>query len=477
MSCNVNAQNIGLADNYFNDQNFVNARLEYLRAANMGNVRAYYRLADIYLHGLGQNKNEITAILWLSLAAEHDYRESNKILEKLLSKFNETQLVLIEKASATFIKSRGKAYIANLYAPKIQKTLLPNKISLEKYEGLDIDSSIIDDNFDDFNEGFDTEFDFDSDLASDADYLSEQQDFKESYYLVVEYDIAPDGSVRNIETIQFLGHGEQKKAVFALASYDFTPPIFNEQQVFKSQRAYLGAASFDNRRFKETHKTVYSQIKRQVAKYKNGKLPMDKYQYAKALMNFPFLPREKGQVEKLLKTAIDADIGMAKLEYGLKLYREQTDIKTAIHWITEAAKQGEPEAEYRLARLNLESPWVKYDENKAMVWFESAIEKQHLHAIRKYAELLLFAQNAQLHDAEQAYKNLITIEAKQEENPQYYYLLSWAAKLSSKVEYHVAVMHLKQAIHLAHFYNWPTESWDNLLKKWTSGGSVTITDT
>ncbi len=482
ISLKVFSQNIELADDSFNKKDFDKARIEYIKAASMGNVRAYYRLADIYLHGLGREKDQITAILWLSLASEYDYRESKKILAKLLSGFNQTQLTIIDTARAAFIEKRGKEQVSNLYEPEILKDNLAHKILFSESEGLDIDTSFTNESFDDdFNSTIDIANEMlgafvGLDTIDEDDGLSEQKDYNEYYYLVAEYDVAPDGSVRNIEPIQLLGNGEQRHGVFALASYDFTPPTFAKTKVYKSQRAYLGAASFDNRRFRQSHKTVYSQIKRQVAKFKNSDLAMDKYQYAKALMNFPFLPREEGQVEQLLMTAIKADIPMAKLELGLKLYREQSDIKEGIYWITEAAKQGITEAEYRLARLFVESPWVKPDEHKAQKWFKSAVEKQHTHAIRKYAELQLFANDKSLLNPDQAFEQLKVIETLQQENPQFYYLLARAASLSTQETHAVAVKQLKQAIHLAKFYNWPTNEWNNLLKNWTRGGKVSIQD-
>jgi len=482
ISLKVFSQNIELADALYKAKNFDKARIEYIKAANMGNIRAYYRLADIYLHGLGRDKDQITAILWLSLASEHSYRESEQILEKLLSGFNQTQLTIIDQARSAFIEKRGKKQVSKLFEPEILTQNLANKILFAESETLDIDTSFTNENFD---EGFNATTGIENEmLSANAGFndllqdneLGVQTDYNEYYYLVAEYDIAPDGSVRNIEPIQFLGNGEQRYGVFALASYDFTPPTFAQSKVYKSQRAYLGAASFDNRRFRENHKTVYLQIKRQVAKFKNSDLALDKFQYAKALMNFPFLPREEGQVEKLLTVAVEADIPMAKLELGLKLYREQSDIEKGIYWITQAAKQGVTEAEYRLARLFVESPWVVADEQKAQKWFKSAVEKQHTHAIRKYAELQLFAEDKNLLNPEQAFEQLKLIETLQQENPQFYYLLAWAASLSTQEKHAVAVKQLKQAIHLANFYNWPTNEWDKLLTKWTSGGKVSIQD-
>ena len=134
LSFTVFSQNIDLADKYFKQKDFNNAQIEYLRAANMGNVRAYYRLADIYLHGLGRNKDEVTAMLWLSLAAEHDYRESKKILTRLYSKLNKTQLTIIEKVTATFIAKRGKHHVSSQYEPEILNENITSKINMVLYD-------------------------------------------------------------------------------------------------------------------------------------------------------------------------------------------------------------------------------------------------------------------------------------------------------------------------------------------------------
>jgi TPR repeat protein len=219
---------------------------------------------------------------------------------------------------------------------------------------------------------------------------------------------------------------------------------------------------------------LYNYIRRKAVKFSKSDLPEDVYKHAMVLMSFPWLNQEDGDVDKLLQSAAEQGHAPAKFEYGLKLYREQKDIKQAIYWISQATKQGNSRAQYRLARILLDSPWVVNDAKKALFWLQKASKQNHHPAKLMLAEVKLLAKDDNLHDVDSAQLYLHELSDEQESNPQYHYLQAIAYAKVEPRQLSQAVIYIREAIALGEYYNWNVEAWEQQLIRWTSGGSVTI---
>ena len=387
-----------------------------------------------------------------------------------------------------FQKRFGKSSTDAKYFPVLKQENLTAKVSFGDDSELSGQYNTLDDDIRDFDNhlssldsamdaGFNGEDEFGGDsvgLYHEANMPTDDELFNKPYFLVVDYDIAPDGSRRDFVPIQTLGR--IKKGLYELASSSLPQPTFKGENVHFVNRTSLGIANYDIFRIRNDYRYLYTKIRRLVNKVKTSDKPHDKYQYAVMLMNFSWLKREPEQVDVLLKSAAQAGHTQSQFEYGLKLYREQKDPQQAMYWITQASKDGLTQAEYRLGRILLDSPWVIQDEQKALFWLNSAAEKKHTTAIRKVAELKLLAKDKSLHDLDGAIKYLAQIADTQDENPQFHYLQAIVYNNMQPRELSRSVTFIREAIDLGEDYNWDVTDWQKLLAKWTTGGTVTVTD-
>ncbi len=476
----VGANSIDAGDGYFQQQQYHLATTEYLAAAEIGNPRAYYQLGAIYYQGLGTDIDNFKALVWFSLAAEHYFENSAEIADKLFSGVAEKDKSAVSALVERFKQRYGKQQVNSQYYPELVLENLSNKVTFGEQGSLD-DSSLITDSdlntdmgsFDDsqmdwfLDEGID-----EVNLDSSAEQLSHDEFFNRPYFLIADYDVGADGSIRNIQPFKALGN--IKGGLHDLSISQLAKPKFNNQNVHFIHRSYLGFANLDRFEIRAQHPTLYSMIKRQASKLSKSDAPNDLYKRALLLMSFSWLKQESGDIERLLKSAAEAGHNLAKYEYGLKLYREQSDLKQAIYWLSEASKQGISDAQYRLARVLLDSPWVVHDEKKALFWLDSAAKKEHIFSLQKAAEIKLLAKDQQLHDIDGAISYLTKIEQQQLDNPQYQYLQAIAHNSMQPRKLSNAVVHIRKAIELGENHGWDVRPWQLQLKKWTSGGTVTI---
>lgn len=474
------AGNINQADIYFQQQQYQLALAEYITLADVGNARAFYQLGAIYYNGLGVEKSDSKALVWFALAAEHDFENSVEIVNNLLSSASETDKEKLLSFIAKFKKNYGKQGIQDKYFPQFNEQNLSEKITYSNGKTLDTTYITTDEGF---IENDDSSTLFADELFDEEDGFTDNP-FKTSsvlenfnnrpYMLVVDYDIAPDGSRRNFNPIQVIGNPD--KGILDLSYSNSLMPTFKGEHVNFVHRSYLGIANYDKFEIRRELGFLYSRITRYIRKLVDSEVPAEQYQHAIGLMHFTWLKQEEGQVEALLKRSADSGYTPAQFEYGLLLYREQKDIKLAVQLISTAAQQGFTQAEYRLGRLILDSPWVIQDEKRALFWLELAAQKAHVGASLKASEVKLLSKNKQLLDVSGAIDLLDKLTESEVENPEYLYLQALAHNNMRPRKLSVAVTYIREAIELGEDRGWDVTLWQSTLKRWTSGGSVTIVE-
>ena len=486
------ASNILVGDDYFVEKKYDLATKAYLAAADIGNPRAYYQLGVMHYQGLGTKVDNFKALIWFSLALEQNYENSAEFIEQLLANVapekKEQTLALVKSFQASY----GKAKVNAKYYPELVTKNISNKIQFGDNEGLEGSDFFVDENIetelsitDSLNDSSFEDSLTDNDFSGENEAVDSNVNFKDMtssnsfnrlldgpYFLIADYDIAPDGSIRNIIPIRTIG--VPKDAIYNLSMSPLPKPKFNDKGVHFVNRSYLGVAGYDKFRIRRDHQNLYYRIKKRKSKYSKSKLPQDIYRHAMLLMSFPWLAEEEGEADKLLKSAAEQGHTVAKYEYGLKLYREQKDIKEAIYWLSEATKQGNSLAQYRLARILLDSPWVINDETKALFWLEQATEQKHRHAKLKLVEMKLLAKDEALHDVDSALLYLNELSDDYETNPQYHYLQAMAHVKMQPRQLSKAVTYIREAIDRGEDFNWDVTPWQQQLQKWTTGGGVTI---
>ncbi|WP_019028893.1 tetratricopeptide repeat protein [Colwellia piezophila] len=475
--CLVFANNTDQADKYFLNHQYPSAIDEYLSAADTKNPKAFYQLGMMYYKGLGTTSDSFKALIWFSMAAEHNYDNSQAIVDKLIANVQldeSTQQVaaLIKTSQAAF----RKEILYRKYQPLVNKNNLTKRVTFDEFDDISDVEIYSDSGIEDSLSMFMT---MSSNMPNEEgfveqDTLTGPDEFSNAtaYFLIADYDIAPDGSIRNIIHVKTSGIVES--ANYGLSLNNLPKPTFNEQQVAFINRSYLGIASYNKLRMRRNYSSFYKSIKRLAATLSASNTAKDQYGYGMTLMNFPWLKQEDDEVEKLLKNAAENGFMLAKYEYGLKLYREQKNIEQAIYWLFEAAKGELSQAQYRVASLLLDSPWTISDEKKALFWLEQAAKQDHITAKLKSAEVKLLTNDDDLQDVEGAMRYLSEIAEQQSENPEYQYLQAIAHAKKKNRELATAVKYIRSAIKSGSGLNWDVTAWQAQLKTWTSGGNVTI---
>jgi len=292
-------------------------------------------------------------------------------------------------------------------------------------------------------------------------------------FLVVENDVASDGSVRYIRDIQ--KSGNTRRFLDAYKLFPLGQPEVGDKPTEFVHRAYMAAAIDDQFYLNDNLPQLYKETRRILRAAKNKPSLETLYQYAMAMVIFPWMQSDEGEAEMLLKNLAEKGHPGAMYEYGLQLYIQQKEISEAVRWITNASKYGLSRAEYRLGKLLQMSPWVVSDEKKSLFWFESAAEKGDEAASLHVAKIKLTANDKSLMDVSGAIKHLEDIANSQSLNPEYQYLLSISYRLRPERDFKKSVELLEKAISMGMRTNWDTSEWQALLAKMLQG-NITVTD-
>ncbi|MFC1518611.1 tetratricopeptide repeat protein [Pseudomonadota bacterium] len=464
----VIAADILKTDSYFTAQQYDQARIGYIEAAALGNPHAYYQLARIYAKGLGVEKDMINALIYYSLAAEYDYFDAQKVINETLSRLPQESQTAFLAIMSDYKSKHGKQVIDAQYFPFLKQDTLNEKVTFEgkaELERVFYSEDFVDDSIASLNNSA-----IDEGEEYDGYYMSTPKE----PYLILDIDIAPDGSIRQYAEVQKLGAPAQR----LINEYILFPqpkPTFKNDHIGFVHRVFLGAAGYSKSALVTENKPMYDQIRYLSRQLKQGTTLSEQYQYAMALLNFPWLPQEKGEAEQKLLQLSQIGHPGAMYEYGLLLYRQQRDIPSAIHWISQASKYGLTRAEYRLGMILTTSPWVQPDEAKALFWFSSAMEKGHIEAAIRSIDIKLNAKDKSLRDVESAIQDLHTLQTTHQNNPEYYYLLALSYRDRPARDFSLFVSNIRTAINRGNSANWDTSEWQDLLERSTVG-TVYITD-
>ncbi|MGJ8630572.1 MAG: tetratricopeptide repeat protein [Glaciecola sp.] len=463
------------ADNFYRQQNFEQARLLYLSAAEVGSPHAYYQLGTIYFKGQGTPANITSALIWFSLAAEYQYNDSGNIVRQLIENIPAEKRINVDALVSAFKKKYGKQQIEKKYLPEIITANLNEKVTFGDDSKLDNTDDVLDEINDEF---FNTEDDFIFEDDDEEQELGTADSFTSSsssllnlpIFAVIDHDVAADGSIRNITKLHTIGRQANiNSRIYELSINDQPKPSFKGQPTHFINRRYIGLAKYSRARLRNNHGELYGSVRRTVKKLLKNERPDDKYKYAMMMLYFPWLEQHEGETLALLQTLSKEGHVNAQYEYGLYLYREQIDPAQAIKWLSLASQSGLAKAEYQLAKITQDSPWVVQDDKKSLFWFESAAQKGHAGARLKAAEIKLLSQNEALLDHLGAIAYLQQIEATENNNPEYHYLVAISHRKGESRNIPEAVSALRLAIAKGERLNWDVSYWEYLLSRWTTG--------
>lgn len=470
LSFNSFAVNVLKANTEFKKGNYAVALPLYEEGAKLGNAHAQYQLGIMHLKGLGVEPNAASSLIYLSLAAEQRYHNAQSIIEQMRSSLNEQDRSLLEN---TIEEERvvHQSY-QRQFLPVLNQQNLNEKVTFDGDNALTqkvyFEEFVEFQNFDDELQnsgGFD---DLDGGESLDVAIVVNNPGF-----LVVENDVASDGSVRYIRAIQ--KSGNTRRFLDAYKLFPLGQPEVGDKPTEFVHRAYMAAAIDDQFYLNDNLPQLYKETRRILRAAKNKPSLETLYQYAMAMVIFPWMQSNENEAESLLKNLAEKGHPGAMYEYGLQLYIQQKEISEAVRWITNASKYGLLRAEYRLGKLLQMSPWVVSDEKKALFWFESAAEKGDEAASLHVAKIKLTANDKSLVDVSGAIQHLEDIAGSQNLNPEYQYLLSISYRLRPERDFKKSVALLEKAISMGMRTNWDTSEWQALLAKMLQG-NISVTD-
>ena len=329
----VTASDAFKGDALYQQQQFEQALTVYLTAAEVGSPHVYYQLGTMYFKGQGTEPDTLTALLWFSLAAEYQFNDSANIIRQIMQNIDDKKKNDINKLINDFKQKYGKQYVENKYLPEIITANLNKKVIFDA-------SNIF--KFKMAHQGG----------SMDPIIFSRIPDRKTSllfYLALLDYDVAPDGSRRNMLKAHYTG-GEKlmERTMFSLSLTPLPQPTFEGKYINFMHRLHLGASlpSIDHSYMFRKHKTLYLWAKGKIKQLKEGNTSQDKYKYkykykyAIMLMLCPWYPQEEGEAVSLLKSLAEQGHVNSQYEYGLYLYREQIAPAEGIKWLSLASQFG-----------------------------------------------------------------------------------------------------------------------------------------
>lgn len=461
-------------DAHFTSKNYKLAYQGYVDATERGNPHAHYQLAQMYFKGLGVEKDLLNAILHYAYAAEYDFHNSQNVLNSILASLPAESQEKVSKVISQFITTQGKATIDAKYFPKVLEQYLSQQLTFGEGEELQTKFYADDYDIEDYLISETSSADFDDEESTGDELLAIITPPKPPF-LIVDHDIHTDGSVRHYREVQKLGGNFDgaRDLLEGLTLFPLAPPSLDGQPVEFASRAYMGAAVHDKFTLVNDYEEIYRGVIMRVKKLKAENTLNARYEYASAMVNFPWLEENEGDAERIYLELANLGHSPAMFEYGLLLYRQQKDLDEAIRWIGEAAKYGLIRAEYRIGKILQSSPWVEQDEQKALYWFKSAAKKGVNMAKIRATDIMLTSSDPNLIDLPTAKSYLSELESSESQNPEYFYLLARSLMLEQKKDFKTIFEHLRKAISLGQLTNWDVGEWEDLLNTMMQG-NITI---
>jgi TPR repeat protein len=384
--------NVILGDELFINKDYSGAYEQYLISANIGSPHAYYQLGLMFKEGLGVKQNIIQSLIWLSLAAEHQQSDSDVVAKQIMQHLQPEQKEFFQQVITRFEQLFGKQVIKQRYFPELILQHLDTRVLFDGDMNLDSYLEILNDTDGATFNGFSTDNEDDASLIDGSDSALTQLNAYSNrpYILVVDHEVAKDGSPRNITKVHTLGN--TFRAINYLKMQTLSVPMFKGEPVRFVNRVNMGLASLPKLAMAKNYRDQYSAMRRAVKRFKNAEDLDGLYNYARLALAIEWLGENKEAALKVLTEVATEGHHLAQFELGRYLYREKINPEEAISWISKASQYGLPQAEYELANILQHSPWVKVDERKALFWYEMAAKQQYIPAILNAVKLKLLIQ-------------------------------------------------------------------------------------
>lgn len=437
---------------YF-DGDYTVALAEFKALAQLGDGRSQKNLGVMYYQGKGVDIDKIEAFAWFVLASENKHENAKELAANVYSMLDEAQRESAKtKAQAYLVEYGQKALQASLY-PELMKE--DDKIEDDENQNTVSQPEIL--------------------KTAPVKYPYAALSAGTLGSVLVEFDVAADGTVRNPEVIQSIPKNIfDEEALKSVRRFTYAPAMENGNPVYyRGMRNKITfAIALDDKKRKRAYKPIEKKLDK-LSKLAAQGDPAAQYAYALTINNIPGVDSDTKQVTELMSKSATQGIKEAQLVLGANLMYGRgckLDTQKGINWLTLSAKQGHTPAEYILGRELLENPELKSNQQKAIFWLEKAAAKKHINAMRKLAQLLLNQENVNAGDSKKALVLLQDVSKELKEDPEVYYLLSLAYQQQNMTK--KATKYLKKSIKMAEKLNWDVSEWIETLAELKAIGNV-----
>jgi hypothetical protein len=422
------------AINNYAEKNYAAAFAEFEKLAKIGNKRAQFNLAVMYLHGEFVPQDNYLAYGWGKLS-EHEARpEFSQIAKTLTSQFDSHELAQAEKTYTALVKQFGEAKI---YA----------KLSPIVYHSDDEKSS----------DAPRAQIDIVKRFA--PRYPKDAFNKRIQGWVTVKFDIYPDGSVRNpyIADAYPENHFENETLrAIQYFKFDVSYPTGTEPYPVAARQTieYTLEKMVDKKVLRKTYDERLEQLKDLAGQGS----PKAQYLYAIAarsnLLNNDNKITKQEANEWLLKAAQNGHLD-AQFLLGKNILNGegcQVEKQKAIDWIVYAAEQGHPRSSRTAFSLLTDHDNLNNTNKPAEYWLKMAAEKGDADAQIDFAEFLVNQHNPTLDDLILARKYLDMYAEQRTESIKWYQVSAEVYQLQGNSK--KAAKDQKKADKLAKKFGW-----------------------
>lgn len=284
-----------------------------------------------------------------------------------------------------------------------------------------------------------------------------------SAWAIVHYDVNEDGNTENATVVaSFPVDALSEYVLAAVQSWKYEPPkdLYGDaiRLEMQSHTFQIKAPANAKARKFERENAEYLDAIRAAAEAESGR-----YQYLYALLAENRIVSGVDAMSWYLQAAIN---GFPKAQYRLAQCLVtgngcDRDQNKAVNWLAISADGGDAKAAYLLAQELLDSNNVNYDPRKAAGYLEVAALQEYMPAITEYASLLAMSDDPTLRDPQKAIRLAEQGRAIDANNPNLLSTLGVAfIELGQQGR---GESMLRQAIDEARKRNWTIENYEDLL--------------
>ncbi|WP_111979597.1 tetratricopeptide repeat protein [Algibacillus agarilyticus] len=420
------------------EKNYTVAAPHFKKSADLGLAKAQSSISQLYLYGAGVAKDPILSFTYMALAYDQtksaDLKTKMSAIYHSLSK-NDQQTAL-EQYDEYSLKI-GKDALVNNILPAIKTkpfVLRPGK----KKEGPSSVSHSV----------FST---VKLKLAS----------------AILEYDIAPDGSVRDVILAHdfFATDALKDSMIRSTYSIKFKPKKAKVYKKFniEQQRSVWAQTEISKGYLQTESPKFHKRIKMLEGLAKKGNANA-LYELGMYYVAFPALNTNRIKTVAYMEQAAKLGHPKACTEYAYYLFKGKgvkKDFKLGVEYLTLAAQSGDARAQYRLGRELFSGQIVERDHNKASFWFTQAVEGQNENAKFWLARSILSKKNSDKAQIKQAHELLKQVKDAQYINPNWHYYLAKAYFMQNNNAKGREL--LMDAIKRAEAFEWQVDDWKKQL--------------